>query len=194
MTRSIRAALLQAKLRLSLRTIGWLLGQWRYAIVALIAGVAFFELIYWLFNFDLAVLLFGNPSIGIMKKVDVFLSPLTTISNQNGIAATIQMWIIALLQGVNIALLIYVVRHQRKLDAGAIGGSSFVGVLAIIGLGCPSCGTSLVTPIVAMFASGSAVVVSESIVAVALPLAIVIGLYGVYALGLKAANVRAADQ
>jgi hypothetical protein len=155
--------------------------------------VAFFELIYWLFNIDLAILLFGNPSISIAKKLEVFVSPLTTISNENGTFATMQMWLISIIQGINIALLTYIVRHQRKLDAGAIGGSSFVGILAIIGLGCPACGTSLVTPIVAMFASGSAVVVSESIVAIVLPLAILIGLYGTYSLGIKAANVRAAD-
>lgn len=193
MDRNVRLALMHAKIKLSLRTIGWLFTKWRYVVLAIVASVAFFQLIYWLFNFDLAVLLFGNPSIDIAKKIEVFVSPLMTISNQNGTFATIQMWIISIIQGINIALLTYVVRHQRKLDAGAIGGSSFVGILAIIGLGCPACGTSLVTPIVAMFASSSAVVVSESIVAIVLPLAILIGLYGVYSLGLKAANVRAAD-
>ena len=66
-----------------------------------------------------------------------------------------------------------------------------VGILALVGLGCPACGTSLVTPIVAMVASGSAVAVAESITRIALPVALVAGVAGLYYAGLQAANVRA---
>ena len=192
MTLKLRLALLWAKLKLSCATILWLFRQWRYILIAVIAALAFFELIYWLFNYDLISLLFFNPAIDISTKISVFLSPLTTMSNANGTLATIEMWLIALIQGINIALLTYVIRHQRKVSAGALGGSSFVGLLAIIGLGCPSCGTSLITPVVALFASSSAAIVSESINVVVLPLAIMIGLYGIYVLGIQVANVRAA--
>lgn len=192
MTLKLRLALLRAKLKLSCVTILWLFRQWRYILIAAIAALAFFELIYWLFNYDLISLLFFNPVIDFGTKLKVFLSPLTSVSNANGMLATIEMWLIAIIQGVNIALLTYVIRHQRKVSAGTLGGSSFVGLLAIIGLGCPSCGTSLITPVVAIFASSSAAAVSESINAIVLPLAILIGLYGIYVLGIQAANARAA--
>ena len=98
---------------------------------------------------------------------------------------------ISLVQGQSIAALVYTLRHQQKFDAVAITGGSVAGFLAIIGLGCPACGTSLVTPIVAIFVSGSAIAVSESITHIALPLALLVGLYGLYAIGLKAASARA---
>ncbi len=194
MTTKVRLALVKAKLKLSSKTTVWIFRQWRYSGLAVIAAIGFFELIYWLFNYQLISLLFFSPAIDIGTKINVFLSPLTSASNANGMIATVEMWLVALVQGINIALLTYVVRHQRKVSAGALGGSSFVGILALIGLGCPSCGTSLITPVVTIFASGSAAVVSESINAIVLPLAIMIGLYGMYSLGIQAANARAASR
>lgn len=185
-----RASFFWVKLQLSLKTIGWVMSQWRYAALALAIAVLFFELMYWLFNLSFLGIILASGNVTFLEKLNVLASPVQSIASVSGVHTLILMLLLSLLQGISIAMLTYIIRHQRKLDANLVGGSSLVGLLAIIGIGCPACGTSLLTPIVALFVSGSAVAVSERIIIFLLPFALAVGLYGLYAVGLKAANIR----
>lgn len=179
------------KVKLSARTVVWLMRQWRYSLLAFIVAILFFELLYWLFNLEFLTIILMSGNVTLVEKISVLYSPLTSIAATNGLPTVIMMVCVALLQGVSIAMLTYTIRHQKKLDSELLGRSSIVSLLAIIGIGCPACGTSLLTPIVALFVSSSAVAVSERIMIVLLPLALLVGLYGLYAIGLKAATIRA---
>ncbi len=187
-----KLAFLRIKAALAFKTIVWILRQWRYALVALIVSWLFFELVYWMFNLSILGFILSSGSLSLLDKISVLMSPFASVANTNGVVSVGLMIGLAIIQGISVAVLAYTVIHQRKLEAGIIGGGSIIGLMAIIGLGCPACGTSLVTPIVAIFISGSAVAVSESISRVALPIALLIGLYGLYAIGLKATNAKAA--
>lgn len=176
---------------LSVKTHWWLLRRWKYAVLALFAAFLFFELIYWLFNTSVLRIVLSSTNLNILEKLRFVFDPLWSLGSTNGVYTAVLMILLSLVQGQSIAALIYTIRHQQKFDPAAIGGGSIAGLLAIIGLGCPACGTSLVTPIVAIFVSGSTVAVSESITRIALPLALIVGLYGMYAIGLKAATARA---
>lgn len=190
----IRWQLFVIKARLSAKTLSWLMTKWRYALLALLVALLFFELMYWLFNLNIltTILLSGNVSFG--DKLAVLASPLRSILVSSGATTLVLMIILSLVQGLNIAALTYVVRHQQKLDTEAIGGSSIISLLVLFGLGCPACGTSLITPIVAIFVSGSAVAVSEQIMMFILPIALLVGLYGLYVIGIKTANARVAAE
>ncbi len=186
-----RLSFIRLKLGLSARTIFWLLRQWRYSLLAVIVAFVFFELIYWLFNLEILGVILGSGNLSILEKLHFLIDPIISLSDiTSGLTATL-MLTLSLVQGINIALLAYILRHQPKLDAAALGGGTFVGLLAVIGLGCPACGTSIITPIVAIFVSGSAVAVSQTITNIALPIALLAGFYGLYALGVRAANVKA---
>lgn len=187
----IRYGFLKAKIILSAKTLWWLLRQWRYSLLAVFATIAFFELIYWFFNFGTlwTILSSGNLTLG--YKIHFFFNPMRSLIDTHGAYTAILVLALSIIQGIAIMALTYAVRRQRTLELEAIGGGSIVGLLAIIGLGCPSCGTSLVTPIVAIFVSGSSAAIAESITRIALPIALVIGIYGLYVTGLKAANARA---
>lgn len=189
-----RAQLFLTKLRLSTKTILWILSDWRYALLALSIAVIFFELIYWLFNFTVLSAIMFSGSVSFVEKLRVLISPIESIGTASGSGLLTLMLALALVQGISIAGLTFIVRHQQKLDDRLIGGSSFAALLAVIGLGCPACGTSLITPIVALFISGSAVAVSETITKVATPLALAIGLVGLYYVGLKASNTKVQRQ
>ena len=178
------------KCKLSVKTIVWLLSQWRYLLLALIISVLFFEIIFWMFNLSILTVILTSGNLSILEKFDVLASPIKTINGTSGIIIVILMLIISVIQGINITALTYTIRHQKKADSKLIGSSSLVSLLAIIGLGCPACGTSLLTPIFAIFLSGSAVAFSEQITTIALPLAVIIGIYGLYSIGTKAANAR----
>ena len=186
-----RLQFVKIKALVAARTHWWLLRQWRYALLALGAAFMFFELIYWLFNTSVLRIVLASANLSMLEKLHFVVNPLWSLADTNGVYTAILMIAISLVQGQSIAALVYTLRHQQKFDAVAISGGSVAGFLAIIGLGCPACGTSLVTPIVAIFVSGSAIAVSESITHIALPLALLVGLYGLYAIGLKAASARA---
>lgn len=188
-----RLSLVIAKLQLSISAVVWLLSKWRCAGLALLIAVLFFELIYWLFNFRVLSTIIFSGNVSLVEKLQVLVSPVQSIGAATGGFLLTFMLLLALVQGILLAGLIYIIRQQRKLDDKLVSGSSFATLFAIIGLGCPACGTSLVTPVVALFISGSAVTVSQQITLVATPLALGIGLYGLYAIGLKLANVRAKE-
>jgi hypothetical protein len=189
-----RTFLLAIKVKLSIRTILKVMSKWQYLLLAIFIAFIFFELIYWLFNLRVLFKILASGNITISDKLAVLVSPIESIASSSGMFLSVVMILLAVVQGLSLGLLIYVIRHQRKLDDKLIGGSSFVALLAVIGLGCPACGTSLITPIVAIFISGSAIAVSEKITAFATPLALIIGIYGLYIIGLKAANVHMRHQ
>lgn len=178
------------KLKLSAKTLAWLLAKWRYSLLALTIAFLFFELMYWLFNMSVLGIILGSGNVSFTDKIAVLLSPFHSVAAASGIFLFTLMLLVSLTQGVAIAALTYIFRHQNKIDPSLIGGSSVVSLLALLGLGCPACGTSLLTPLVAVFVSGSAVAISEKIMNVVLPFALTIGIYGLYVVGLKLANVR----
>jgi len=184
-------ALFIVKAKLSFRSITWLMARWRYAILAAFSAILFFELIFWLFNLPVLSFVMLSDSLTIIEKIKVLISPLSTISDSNGTIVLLMMLTLAIIQGIIISALVYTIRHQQKVDGKLIGESSAIGILAIIGLGCPSCGTSLLTPIIALFASGSATAVSEQLTIFAMPIAILIGIYGLYSIGLKVSSAKA---
>lgn len=186
----VRWSLFLVKLKLSVKTLLWLFSNWRYSVLAIVLAGLFFELVYWLFNLQVLGIILSSTRLSIVEKLSTLLSPFQAIGGVSGRFTLSMMIALSLIQGVSIAALTYSIKNQPKVDNKLLGGSTVVGFLAVVGLGCPACGTSLITPIVALFASGSAVAISENITAIALPLAIAIGLYGLYVLGLRISTIR----
>ncbi len=183
--------LFHMKLKVSTRTLAWLSRRPKYLAFALGVSLLFFEFVYWMFNLPMLWTLLTSLRLSLMDKLALFTGPFTYVQNQNGLVTFSLMLSLALIQGLSIATVVYAIRHQPKTDSKLLGGSAVVGFLALVGLGCPACGTSLITPIVAIFVSGSTVAVSEQITAIALPAALLIGLYGLYVVGLRASTVKA---
>lgn len=182
--------LIRTKLILSLRSAWSVLVQPRYAALAVVFGFVFFEIVYWAFNLSILRVVLGS-GLGVGEKTVFMLSPFKDIFTTTGGLVGTLMILVAVVQGINLSMLVYTVKHQKKLNAGVIGGGSIAGLLAVVGLGCSACGTSLLVPIVTIFASTSAVAISEKITVIAPLLAVIVGLVGVYYLGIQVANVKA---
>ena len=76
----------------------------------------------------------------------------------------ISIILLAILQGIVIAQLVFTWRHREKnaaLDGASTGGIG--AILGFIALGCPSCGIGLLTPILSAVAGASAVAMAETI-------------------------------
>lgn len=186
-----RLALIRVKIILSARSVWWVLSRPKYAVLAVVVMILFFELTYWLFNLDVLTLILSSSNVSLAEKLNVLMSPIDAVKSTSGSFLVGMMLLLSVLQGVAISILVFYFKNQKQVDAKLVGGSTAVGVLAVIGLGCPACGTSLVTPIVALFVSSSAPAISEDITNVALPLAILVAIFGIYVLGIRIANIRA---
>lgn len=69
------------------------------------------------------------------------------------------VFLISLLQGLLISLIVLVFKMKKKANSENIERAGIVTGLAVLGAGCPTCGTALLTPVIgAIFSGGSAIV------------------------------------
>ena len=76
-----------------------------------------------------------------------------------GVGKTFGDWalnfVLILLQAVLVALVVFVARHNRAEQSSGTSMALVAG-LAVLGSGCPTCGTTLLTPVLGAVLSGSA--------------------------------------
>lgn len=71
---------------------------------------------------------------------------------------------LALLQGLAVTLMVYTWRHKKKDETLSTASTSTVAsALGFVALGCPSCGISLLTPILSAIAGASASLLAERV-------------------------------
>jgi hypothetical protein len=107
-------------------------------------------------NFRLVAIVFSNPDASILEKLNIFTSLINSMQTNFSMFSAVAIWIVAILFGVNIAMVVYIV-HQKKnlLQSGGIT-MSFGGLMSgIIGVGCASCGTVVLAPVLSVIGAGS---------------------------------------
>ncbi len=105
----------------------------------------------------------------------------------------LQNFVIALLQAMLISLIVLVYKKrkqsslkQKRSDDGAIQNAGIAAGLALLGSGCPTCGTTLITPILASIFSSSGYAVAGTISGIITVLAILILLWSLKRVGVEA--------
>ena len=92
--------------------------------------------------------------------------------------------LLSLLQGLAIALMVYTWRNKYKDQTLSSASTSTVAsALGFVALGCPSCGISLLTPILSALAGASASILAERVGAVLTIVAFGLLFYSVFHLG-----------
>lgn len=67
------------------------------------------------------------------------------------------VFFVAILQGILIGLVVLMWKKKKKIDSENLESAGIAAGLAVLGTGCPTCGTALLTPILsAIFSGGSA--------------------------------------
>lgn len=96
-----------------------------------------------------------------------------------GIERTFVDWaavfFVALLQGILIGLVVFVYKKKKKMNSESLQNAGIAAGLAMLGTGCPTCGTALLTPVIGAIFSGSSALVgtiSGAITAIAILIAI----------------------
>ncbi len=98
----------------------------------------------------------------------------------------LQNFVIAFLQAVLISLIVLVYKKRKQNTCGAIQNAGIAAGLALLGSGCPTCGTTLVTPILASIFSTSGYAVAGAISGIMTFVAILLLLWSLKRVGLEA--------
>lgn len=92
--------------------------------------------------------------------------------------------LLSLLQGLAISLMVYTWRHKYKDQTLSSASTSTVAsALGFVALGCPSCGISLLTPILSALAGASASILAERVGVLLTIIAFGLLFYSVFHLG-----------
>ncbi len=122
-------------------------GNWRYSLLAWFVALLVFVLATWLPNLGLLVSVVSNSSVPMSDKVSFALNLVDSITtNFTALSATYTVTI-ALLTGVNVALVVYLmVRNKRSAIEG--GATGVLGVMSgTLGVGCAACGSLILTSV-----------------------------------------------
>ncbi|MBR0134204.1 hypothetical protein IJM16_02980 [Candidatus Saccharibacteria bacterium] len=141
----------------------YLLTRRRYVIALVISILVFLYILSQLQNNGANwQLLWSGLDFGSKMQVlgRSFRSMLDNFTSFQGILIVL----LALMQALCVAGIVFAIRHRQKDDAinGASAGS-IASILAFVTLGCPTCGMTLLTPLLTMIAGTSAVALAEKL-------------------------------
>ena len=139
----------------------YLLSRPRYVIALIISFLVFLYILSQLQNGGSNWnLLWSGLDFG--QKMQVFGNSLASMLSNFTSFTGILIVILALMQSLCVAGIVFAIRHRQKDDAinGASAGS-IASILAFVTLGCPTCGMTLLTPLLTMIAGTSAVALAE---------------------------------
>lgn len=95
------------------------------------------------------------------------------------------VFFIALLQGILIGLIVLLWNKKREQNSANLERAGIITGLIALGAGCPTCGTTLITPLIgAVFSTGS-LAIAGAISTIVTILAIIIAILSVKRLGLE---------
>lgn len=99
----------------------------------------------------------------------------------------ILVFLISLLQGVLIGLLALVWKTRK--DSADLQNTGIVAGLAILGTGCPTCGTTLLAPVVGAVVGGGGLAIAGTVSGILTGAAVVVALFALKKLGMEAYGI-----
>ena len=141
----------------------YLLSRPRYVVALVISFLIFLYVLSQLQNSGANwQLLWSGLDFG--RKMEIFGRSLFSMLENFTSFMGIVIVLLALMQSLCVAGIVFAIRHRQKDEAinGASAGS-IASILAFVTLGCPTCGMTLLTPLLTMIAGTSAVALAEKL-------------------------------
>lgn len=133
--------------------------QIKYTTIAIVTSVVVFTFAVWLPNFRLIIEILFNSSASSIEKINIIFSLFGSIQTNFSIVSASYTIAIAVLFGINVALIIYYIRDRRNANIGSGTTLSAGGLISgIFGIGCASCGTFVIGALLSIF--GASVLLS----------------------------------
>jgi hypothetical protein len=128
------------------KALSEVLRQPTYILLAILAFIVMMGIILWSLNYDLIFYIFFQSPLDLFGKIEFFFYGYQNLFSTLDSLLSFSIVLFSILFGLNISLLIYVIKnHGFKNIPKKSGGSAFF--VAILGGGCIACGTSLLAPI-----------------------------------------------
>lgn len=183
-------SLLALKIKTSFGSVLRILALPAYAVLATIIALVVMWLFLWLFNLPLLFSTLTSGALDWAAKLNFALAGFQSIFTNFDAPQAATLGVFSVLSGINIAALIYVLRHGQV--TGAAGGSNFVAATAaLIGSGCAVCGGSVLGPLAAILGASLSAASTRLIGTFANLAGIILLVYSIYGLGKTAANLMA---
>ena len=180
---------LPSRIFLSIKAIAKLLYfKPTYLIMAIAISIVFYEIIFWMLNIGLFQYMMLSSDVSLYDKFMVIVGSYSGIFGAPISPLAITLFVVSILQGVAVSALVYSIKHERSINKSIlkdVGGTGVAGALAVMGLGCAACGTSLVTPILTFLFATSSVAVAEQVGLYSAILALIVSIVTVYLAGYK---------
>jgi hypothetical protein len=123
-----------------------------YVLLALMTSFVVFAFATWLPNIRLIISVFGMSGLSFSQKLELPITLLGSITTNFTLLAASYTIAIAILFGINLAMVIYYLR--RRISEAKQGGiaTGLLGITSgILGVGCAACGSFLLTNILVFF-------------------------------------------
>lgn len=125
-----------------------------YSLLALIVSAAVFAFAVWLPNLSLIVKIMGHPGITFSQKLSLPASLLGSIVTNFTLLSASYTITIAILFGMNVAMIVYFLRRRIDDVKQAGIGTGLLGITSgVLGMGCAACGSFLLTSVFSLAGS-----------------------------------------
>lgn len=128
------------------------MADWRYSILTLVAALALFLFSIWLPNLSFVREITFSSFFTITQKISILLSSLGAFQTNLRPFGRVALVIASLLFGLNVSLFSFYLKQRVKLEKEAGVGLGGI-ILGILGVGCASCGSFILTLIFGASAS-----------------------------------------
>ena len=106
-----------------------------------------------------------------------------------GIGQPILDWLpifaLSIMQGILIGLIVLLWNKKSKQNAENLGNAGIIAGLIALGAGCPTCGTTLLTPLLGAIVSTGGIAIASTISIIITIIAIVIAIFSLKRLGVE---------
>lgn len=161
-----------------------------YSLMA--TGIALLVLWLMLILYNLGALgkVISSPRLDIGEKLAFMSGIFGGLATNFDAGQAISLVVFAVLSGINLALLVYILRHGHA--SAAAGGTNFLAALAaLIGSGCAVCGGSILTPLLGVAGATFSVAAVRTIGTAANIIGILLLVFSIYGLGKAVAQIDA---
>ena len=129
-----------------------------YTLVAFISAVAVLLFAIWLPNFSFLKHIAVSPEFSTSWKFNLFLASLGAFETNFTPFSRLITILVSALFGINLAVTVYYLRRRISLEKPV--GTGFAGILfGLIGIGCASCGSVILTSVFGLAAGAGFIAV-----------------------------------
>lgn len=128
--------------------------QWRYVLLALVVAALLLLVAIWLPNLSFLWYLFTDSTFSWATRLGILSGSLATLQlNSTPLSRTL-LFVLVILASVNVSLFTYYLK--RRFTMGREMGISLFGtILGLVGVGCASCGSVVLSSIFGLSATAS---------------------------------------